>query len=526
MIMIYIRYLYNTQMPKCQSCLSAKATHGKKYGNREYCSSCAKGLADVVNLTRKMCREETCSKEPTYNFPNEKTTAYCSIHKKPGMEDLKHKKCEHVDSDGNKCKLLATYGPQGEHVKYCQSHALLHENMVVIRTTLCKYKDENGVSCTTRASFNAPGTKSAKWCKLHKQDGDVFVLKVDKCKEEGCETRASFNHKNADKPLYCDAHKLIGMVNIVDARCEHDGCVKMATFAGADKIKRFCAEHKEDGMKNIRSKKCAHPGCEKEPTQNISGTKIRLYCAEHAEAGMVNVKNKRCVSCNVKEAFCNFKGEKSRLYCTRCRNEGMIDLSQKYCKNDYNIDGKIFQCLTRIANEKYDGYCVRCFVGLFPNESRSRNYKTKEYRVFEYIKEQFPDIDIICDKVVSSGYSKRRPDMCIYKDDYNIIIEVDENQHNDYEAICENKRMMELFLDLKNKPLVMIRFNPDDYIDESKKMIKSCWSYSKQGMSIINKNKKTEWQQRLGELKNKIEYYLHNPPTKELEVTYLYYDHI
>lgn len=203
----------------------------------------------------------------------------------------------------------------------------------------------------------------------------------------------------------------------------------------------------------------------------------------------------------------------------------MVDLAVKTCKNDYIIDDKLFPCYTR-ANDKYNGYCFRCYVHLFPDEPLSRNYKNKESSVCEYINSEFPDLNIICDRVIQFGVSRRRPDMRIHKDTYNIIIEVDENQHNDYEEICENKRLMEIFSDLKNKNLVVIRFNPDDYIDVNYEKVMSCWTYNRQGVVVIKQNKKDEWKQRLNKLKETLDYYLHNAPTKELEIVYLYYDQV
>jgi hypothetical protein len=47
-----------------------------------------------------------------------------------------------------------------------------------------------------------------------------------------------------------------------------------------------------------------------------------------------------------------------------------------------------------------------------------------------------------------------------------IVIEVDENQHKKYDTSCENKRLMELSQDIFHKPLILICFNPDNYIDK------------------------------------------------------------
>jgi hypothetical protein len=55
-----------------------------------------------------------------------------------------------------------------------------------------------------------------------------------------------------------------------------------------------------------------------------------------------------------------------------------------------------------------------------------------------------------------------------------IIIEVDENQHTEYDCSCENKRTMQLSQDLGHRPIVFIRFNPDDY-EKDGTSVTSCW---------------------------------------------------
>ena len=82
---------------------------------------------------------------------------------------------------------------------------------------------------------------------------------------------------------------------------------------------------------------------------------------------------------------------------------------------------------------------------------------------------------------------------------------------------------MELFQDLGNKPLVMIRFNPDEYLNDKNEMVKSCW-INRSGLMAINNNKKKEWQDRLTTLKNNLNYYLDNEPQKDVQIEYLYYD--
>lgn len=528
-------------MSKCQSCINAKATHGYKGGDKLYCKECAKNVENVGILTRKSCKEETCWSEPNYNYPDVKPGIYCTKHKLAGMVDVKHPKCIYIDEDGIKCEKNPTYGPTAEEYPwFCKPHSEIFDDMVLAVThNLCKYKDEDGNCCQTRAGWNTPGKKIGKFCEKHKRPGDEFVLSYNKCQFDGCKTTAIYNYLLEKKGIFCKVHKKEFMFNLADSRCsicceifiqttndeeKRKLQVKMGTHAGEDGERKYCAEHAEDGMKNTRAKLCEYDGCTTQASWNDEGKKARKFCAIHADRStMDNVKNPKCQRCGYKEALYNYLGETKRIYCGKCKDSGMENLSKKWCKNKQKIDGKVVQCTTT-GNPKYEGFCSRCYINLFPDTIITINYRTKEFAVCDFIKENFPDIDITYDKVVKNGISKRRPDMCIYMDCYNIIIEVDENQHSDYED--ENIRLMDLFKDLKEKPLVIIRFNPDGYINNKNVRIKSCWTYNKEGFAIIDENKQQEWKNRLLKLRKRVDYYLDNAPKKEIEVEYLYYDEI
>jgi hypothetical protein len=173
--------------------------------------------------------------------------------------------------------------------------------------------------------------------------------------------------------------------------------------------------------------------------------------------------------------------------------------------------------------EKYKGMCLRCFVHIFPNETVVKHFKTKESSVVAYIKDQFPEKSFTLDKKIEGGCSRYRPDMMLDCLTHSIIVEVDENQHERYDCTCENKRLMALFEDLGNRPLVMIRFNPDDYVDINENIIESCFVYkNKNGLpSIKNKYK---WDKRLNALKETIKRHVDNIPDKEVIMEHLYYD--
>ena len=84
---------------------------------------------------------------------------------------------------------------------------------------------------------------------------------------------------------------------------------------------------------------------------------------------------------------------------------------------------------------------------------------------------------------------------------------------------------MELSQDLNHRPIIFIRFNPDDYKIENSK-VSSCWNINKNGSCIIKKNKIVEWKNRLNELKKQIEYWINplNKCEKTLEIISLFYD--
>jgi hypothetical protein len=262
---------------------------------------------------------------------------------------------------------------------------------------------------------------------------------------------------------------------------------------------------------------CKENGCTKRPSFNVEGETKRLYCATHKKEGMVDVINKTCLfeGCTKQPVF-NVEGETKGLYCATHKKEGMVNVRDKTCKSEW--------CLTRVT-EKYDDYCLFCYMNLFPDKPVSRNYKTKEYAVVEFIKTKFPTLNWIADKIISGGCSKRRPDLLLDILYQIIIIEVDENQHTDYDCSCQNKRIMELSQDLGHRPIIFIRFNPDDYKKDGTN-ITSCWGQNKKGICVVKKSKKDEWTQRLNALEEQINYWLNpeNTTNKTIEIIQLFYD--
>jgi len=237
-----------------------------------------------------------------------------------------------------------------------------------------------------------------------------------------------------------------------------------------NRIKSIC---KECGGGSV----CEH-GKQKSFCKECGGSRICIH----------NKVRSNCKECNGSR-IC-----KHNIFKSRCKDCGGSQLCKSYL------------CET-IKNKKYNGYCARCYIHLFPDEPISKNYKTKEYAVLEFIIENYPEHTWINDKKIEGGCSKKRPDIFLDLLTHSIIIEIDENQHRSYNN-CEIKRINLLFEDLGDRHIVFIRFNPDDYIDKDENKITSCWCIDRNGLSSVKKTKRREWSNRLDTLKNIVDKYL------------------
>jgi hypothetical protein len=270
-------------------------------------------------------------------------------------------------------------------------------------------------------------------------------------------------------------------------------------------------------MVNVKSKKCLHEGCQIIPCYNAPNETTGVYCTTHKLENMVNVKDKMCIheGCCVRANY-NLPTETTGLYCASHKSESMVNVKDITCQSEW--------CFTRVHG-KYDGYCLFCYINLFPDKPVTRNYKTKEYSVVEFVKNKCPDYNWVSDKTILGGCSKRRPDLLLDLGYQVVIVEVDENQHIDYDCSCENKRIMELSQDVGHRPIVFIRFNPDEYrVDEKK--VTSCWGINNNGICAVKKSKQVEWTSRLNSLEEQIEYWANpsNRTNKTIEVVQLFYD--
>lgn len=312
------------------------------------------------------------------------------------------------------------------------------------------------------------------YCCKHRLDGMIIISK--KCLFENCKKSPCFNYEDEKQGLYCGTHKLDNMVNIISPKCLYPNCKTLPSFNFIDGVgSKYCKKHKLDGMINM-SKKCIIQNCYKQPSYNYENESKSLYCKDHKLENMIDIKHPKCLN-----------------------------------KDCYTL-----------GNKNYKKYCFHCFIEQFPDTNISKCYRIKEKNVVNFIKQHFSKWSCQFDKTIKNGCSNRRPDVLIDFKSFVMIIEIDENSHCCYDDNDEEIRMFEIQNDIDNRPLIIIRFNPDCYYKNDKK-ITSCWN-SKLGDCIVKKSKEKEWNDRLNKLKDTIEYWSNVGTTNQLEFIKLFFD--
>ena len=341
--------------------------------------------------------------------------------------------------------------------------------------------------CGKRMVFGFPDDTKASCCNSCKKDGMIDIISK-KCP---CGKRMSFGFPDDSKASCCNSCKKDGMIDIINKKCP---CGKNMSFGFPDDTKASCCNScKKDGMIDIINKKCP---CGKQMVFGFPDDSKASCCNSCKKDGMIDIKNKKC-PCG-KQMLFGFPNDTKPSCCSACKKDGMIDIKTSKCTICYN----------KYINRKFKKYCLCCYAKLHPLTKISRNYKTKEFAVCEFLKKHFPDFTIIHDK--KTECSLYRPDFLIDYGSHCIIIEVDEDKHASYNSSCQNKRNMTIFNDLGNRPLIMIRFNPDKH-----NKTPSCWRDGK----IIHQK---DWDYRLSILKETVLKNL-KKPSSDFKIEELFY---
>ena len=325
------------------------------------------------------------------------------------------------------------------------------------------------------------------------------------------------------------------------AKCTHKDCVKNATAICEHGKRKATCTHK-DCVKNAtgicehgkQKARCKHPNCIKNATSICEHGKRKAICKHPnciKNATAICEHGKQKARCTHKDCVKNATGicEHGKQK-AQCKHPNCVENATAICEHKL-IKYYCMICTPERACAKcnyvyvgpysnYKPYCFKCYCVLNPGIKIPRMYKLKEMHMRDELIKYFPTTEFVFDKIVDDGCSRRKPDVRIECYTHSIIIECDENQHKSISYNCEHKRMMELFQDLGNRPIIFIRFNPDSYTDKEGKKHKSCFNYKKSS-TVMNKK---EWKNRISELVKLIQKYYIEIPEKEVTTKKLFFD--
>lgn len=371
----------------------------------------------------------------------------------------------------------------------------------------CKKCKELGIGGSGICEHNCQKSK-CKECKKLNKGGETICEhnrrrnRCKECKKNGCVVSQICEHNtNIGRCCICKKNNKGG-----NDLCEHYRekyrCLDCAKYKN---LKGLCEHNKN---KNT-CKDCYNLG------KNLSGFcthgVLKNYCKDCGGSQICehSIQVSRCIICKGSQ-ICEHQARRNR--CKVCKKLGIggINICDHYKYKPQCIictpskSCKLCLSVYIDSRSKYKPLCFRCFCYTYPDAKVLRRHQLKEHFLRDALKERYPvrSLSMRFDKPIDNGCSMRRPDVLLDLLTHCIIIECDEHQHGSY--LCETKRSMQIFMDLGDRPLVVIRFNPDSYKINGNK-VDGCF---KNNINGGYKRNLKEWRSRLDKLFSIIDYYI------------------
>jgi hypothetical protein len=302
-----------------------------------------------------------------------------------------------------------------------------------------------------------PGARGCPMCKIE----PLNASKEDKCCSTCTRKKKVELQRNAQRPL-------------LETLMEEEGIEEWPGHEHAEPWTRYAALNYKDGHAPfviVKSGKnairaCASTGCCQMAMQNPDTGEFK-WCKQHGGG-------RRCKGADPKTDGCPLGMSISREDDTR--------------------------------HIPYDGLCVGCFCEAFPEDPRAINakkwFKVKEKEVIAVLQSDVSDLTLILDTAFAVGV-RDRPDA--RGDPFPgriILFDNDENRHETYGDEEERAREKRFFdATPKDVTIVIVRFNPDNYIDEKGVKHPSCFTRDREtGMVMLNPAQETQWKERCAHL--------------------------
>jgi hypothetical protein len=183
-------------------------------------------------------------------------------------------------------------------------------------------------------------------------------------------------------------------------------------------------------MINVTINKCHTKKCK---NKAIYGIAFAIYCKQHKLPDMINIQlENKCSLCD--------------------KSYDIIVNNQKYCLShcpDKNIE---------IILKRQCKYCDIEDSSTYICQDCQQLQNKKEWMVIRHLRR-----NIKTPFIYNSSYmldcSLKRPDCYFELNKHCVIVEIDENQHKNYQ--CECARLNEIVNGIGGKSVIFIRFNPD-----------------------------------------------------------------
>jgi hypothetical protein len=272
-----------------------------------------------------------------------------------------------------------------------------------------------------KESFSTTGLKQ-KRCKIAQKKRNETKNCV-KCKK----VTASYGLSAGGKATHCKSCKTTEMVDVVHNRCN---CAeaKQPTFALPGDPPSCCKSCKQPGMVDVVSKRCAYIVDE--------GENDRRQCDKQAQGGT---------------DYC-FEHDGGK----KCERDGCgvvvyhKDKEKRFCMKHYHE-------FHGTENPKYLKIKEKAF-----NKALVENFKQLKFSWNKYL-----------------HFVKVKPDWYVLLRLFHLIIELDQGQHKDKTLYPEEKERNKTKSIVDNlphdRPLVLIRINPDCYTNSKGELVRGIW---------------------------------------------------
>ena len=158
-------------------------------------SRCAEHrLPEFVNIIKKQCEYQGCSKRPSFGRPDDTRPSRCLTHRLPGFVSLS-KRCDYP-----KCHRYALYGRADEMRSRPTVSSIAYLNLQRLR-------GEGSVVMTDATDLYISGDVEPLRCTEHLTPDHPSVVKKQ-CEYQGCRKRPYFGRPGDTRPSRCVTHRL------------------------------------------------------------------------------------------------------------------------------------------------------------------------------------------------------------------------------------------------------------------------------------------------------------------------------